>query len=628
MINGFVLLKLPTAEAAALALPDGEAADRLHLTLVGITGEEMTIEHLSNRLEQWAGDHPPLSGEITGFGVFNEGSDGKPVLYATFDSPALPEFRQALADWLVESGYELKQDYGFVSHITLKYLDGEPTKADIPELPPLKITFSQLIYSQKREDDDSEFDLYPFNLNSKEVSMPNDEKEDAAQVDGESETKAASEPDSPSSLAESGGESSETNGEALDGPALKAEIDPDQGEVTPPNYHEATDGANRCGACGFFDGGHCRNYEIPVEVGFVCDDWIKSDTPYGEGATKAAAKETPDAAEGEKPTPVEAEIKAGARNNTADAKRIQLLHDTAAELGATCKSDANKFTFTKGWSLNERQQQVIYAWEQKRQPGYPRDILDDAVIIARDGGLFSYPYTMNGNDLTFGEPTPVAVRYIPENKAFNIQDPDFAIKALREVEDGLIVGGPLVLWGSPREKDLSGDYFIKSTELWLDLYPKAPALFHHGLDQAVGLSVVGHRIKARLDDVGAWVETWLDKRSQYLKMIRPLLEAKALFYSPGSASHLVRRTDDGCLKAFPVIEDTLTPTPMQHRLLPLEQIKSAYRVLGLDDPFGQAQPAAEEPVAVTSTPVASVKAALLDEMLKLDGLGEKYEILV
>ena len=154
-----------------------------------------------------------------------------------------------------------------------------------------------------------------------------------------------------------------------------------------------------------------------------------------------------------------------------------------------------------------------------------------------------------------------------------------AIKALREEGGGVVVGGYLLLWGDPQHRDLGKDYFTKSTELWLDKYPTVPALFHHGLDQDVGLTVVGHRVKAAPDDTGVWVEDWLDKSSKFWSLVKPLLDAERLFYSPGSAPHLVRREPDGELKAFPVIEDTMTPIPMQHRLLllPIEQVKAAYK---------------------------------------------------
>jgi hypothetical protein len=38
--------------------------------------------------------------------------------------------------------------------------------------------------------------------------------------------------------------------------------------------------------------------------------------------------------------------------------------------------------------------------------------------------------------------------------------------------------------------------------------------------------------------------------------------------------------------SYPVVEDTFTPIPAQHRLLPIEQVKAAYKAAGLELPEG------------------------------------------
>lgn len=164
------------------------------------------------------------------------------------------------------------------------------------------------------------------------------------------------------------------------------------------------------------------------------------------------------------------------------------------------------------------------------------------------------------------------------------------IKALREEDGGVVVGGYLCLFGSPEQKDLGGDYFTPKTETWIDVYKSVPCLFHHGLDDTVGLAVVGRRVKAIKDEIGVFVEDWLDKSKKYWAFVKPLLEAEALYYSPGSAAHLVKREKDGELKAFPIVEDTMTPVPMQHRLVPIEQIKTLYKDAGLELPDNVEEP--------------------------------------
>jgi len=159
-----------------------------------------------------------------------------------------------------------------------------------------------------------------------------------------------------------------------------------------------------------------------------------------------------------------------------------------------------------------------------------------------------------------------------------------AIKMLAEDENGVTVGGPLLLWGSDKRKDLQDEYFTRETELWLERYKSVPALFHHGLDKKVGLSVIGHRVKAEINEDGVWVQDWIDKSNRYWAIVEPLLKAERLYYSPGSAPHLVKAEEDGKLLSFPVVEDTLTPIPAQFRLRPVGEIKAAYKAANLEPP--------------------------------------------
>ena len=159
-----------------------------------------------------------------------------------------------------------------------------------------------------------------------------------------------------------------------------------------------------------------------------------------------------------------------------------------------------------------------------------------------------------------------------------------AVKAIGEDDNTLTVGGYLLLWGGPEERDLQGEYFTKATELWMDQYTTVPTLFHHGLYDPVGLSVVGHRTKATADDVGVFVEDVIDKSNKYWTFIDALVKAGRLHYSPGSAPHLVKTAADGELLSFPVIEDTLTHSPAQYRLRPIEEIKASYKSAMIEMP--------------------------------------------
>jgi hypothetical protein len=165
-----------------------------------------------------------------------------------------------------------------------------------------------------------------------------------------------------------------------------------------------------------------------------------------------------------------------------------------------------------------------------------------------------------------------------------VEDDGLAVKILRSENGGVVVGGPMCWYADAEHKDLQGDYFTPETETMHDVYKSVPALFHHGLDDTLGLTVIGHRVKAEKRPEFLWVEDWLDTSNKYWEMVKPLLEAKVLYYSPGSAPHLVKREDDGRLLSYPVIEDTLTVTPAQHRSRPIEQIKAAYKAAGINLP--------------------------------------------
>lgn len=192
----------------------------------------------------------------------------------------------------------------------------------------------------------------------------------------------------------------------------------------------------------------------------------------------------------------------------------------------------------------------------------------------------------------------------PEGKADLEGMEELAVKALREEDGGLVVGGYLLLWGDPQRKDLAGDFFTPETYLGLDVYKSVPVWFHHGLDETVGLESMGRRIKAAPDDMGVWVEEWIDKSKKYWAAVEKLLKAGKLFFSPGSAPHLVKRADDGKLLSFPIIDDTLTPIPAQFRLKSVEEIQAAYKAAGLDLPEGLDEGEKEDETKLSDLDVA------------------------
>ncbi|MBE2182201.1 MAG: phage major capsid protein [Anaerolineae bacterium] len=143
------------------------------------------------------------------------------------------------------------------------------------------------------------------------------------------------------------------------------------------------------------------------------------------------------------------------------------------------------------------------------------------------------------------------------------------------------VGGYLVVWGDSQHPDLQGEYFTPETELALEWYERRPALYQHGLDDAVKASVIGMIDTLTPDDTGVWAEAQLDMRHKYARAVLQLVERGALGWSSGSLSHLVEVAGDGRIKRWPVVEGSLTPTPAEPRRTDIHTIKSAYHESGL-----------------------------------------------
>jgi len=138
-----VALWLSGETAAQLAIPGGEPAKELHVTLCycGDTTEmdDLTLFRAVAAVDRSVSYSAPLVGKIAGYGRFNasETSDGRDVFYAAVDIPALAELRQGIANELTWAGCPPRATHGFTPHCTLAYLDpgaANPVEA-VPSLP-------------------------------------------------------------------------------------------------------------------------------------------------------------------------------------------------------------------------------------------------------------------------------------------------------------------------------------------------------------------------------------------------------------------------------------------------------------------------------------------------------------
>lgn len=167
--------------------------------------------------------------------------------------------------------------------------------------------------------------------------------------------------------------------------------------------------------------------------------------------------------------------------------------------------------------------------------------------------------------------------------------------AIKAMGDGKI-GGYLVVWGSPNERDLQGEYFTPETDLGLEWYGERPVLYHHGLDGDLETEVIGVIKTLRPDKVGLWAEAQLDMHKHYVQTVLRLVDKGVLGWSSGSVPHLTIVTKDGEIKRWPIVEGSLTPAPAQPYKTTVGSIKSA---------LAQSNPPAteaEEPSTEAGTP--------------------------
>ena len=158
-----------------------------------------------------------------------------------------------------------------------------------------------------------------------------------------------------------------------------------------------------------------------------------------------------------------------------------------------------------------------------------------------------------------------------------------AIKTVKMIDEpGGRIGGYLITWGEPRERDVQGEYFTPETDVGLDWYERRPVLYHHGLDGALKAAVIGVIDCLAPDEVGLWAEAQLDLRKRYVRAVRRLVDQGVLSWSSGSLPHLVEVGEDGRVKRWPIVEGSLTPTPAEPRRTDVRTLKSAYKALGLD----------------------------------------------
>lgn len=138
----YIACWLQPAQAARLALVDGEPADALHVTLLCLNADlgvdpELLRRVAENVIAAEALRSSPLHGTVSGLGVF--AGDDADVLYGSVDAPGLTDLRQRLIARLAQEGVQIDRTHDFTPHVTLAYL--EPgTPIDVAGWEPVPIT--------------------------------------------------------------------------------------------------------------------------------------------------------------------------------------------------------------------------------------------------------------------------------------------------------------------------------------------------------------------------------------------------------------------------------------------------------------------------------------------------------
>lgn len=147
-----VLLYPASEEAAQIALPDGEPADSLHVTLAYCPGASPS--DLAPVVAEMAARCEMLTGNVTGVGNFDAsgaGGDGHPC-FAIPNVPGLAALRTDLVRALDDAGVPVATDYDFVPHITLGYSTMGPMMPPHAGRVGCDLTFDALTLSSKSGD--------------------------------------------------------------------------------------------------------------------------------------------------------------------------------------------------------------------------------------------------------------------------------------------------------------------------------------------------------------------------------------------------------------------------------------------------------------------------------------------
>lgn len=126
------------AEELASSVPDPVNPDNMHITLayLGDIDDGLDKSAIISSLGSFVNIQQTIVGRTNGFGRFHGKNNEEDAIYASFDAPELPSFRQSLVDHLANCNIQVSKEHGFTPHITLSYIgvDDETPDVHIPDL--------------------------------------------------------------------------------------------------------------------------------------------------------------------------------------------------------------------------------------------------------------------------------------------------------------------------------------------------------------------------------------------------------------------------------------------------------------------------------------------------------------
>ena len=152
-----VAFTLDPETADKLKVEDGEDPSEMHVTLVYL-GKEVKddqIEDLTTMLKGFAATFAPIDVTLAGPIRFaaSASSDDKDVCVASVESQTLHKFREDLLNKVESLGIEVKKNFSYNPHVTLKYI-GKDDHMPVQRIEPIQVTFKEItLYVQGKTTD-------------------------------------------------------------------------------------------------------------------------------------------------------------------------------------------------------------------------------------------------------------------------------------------------------------------------------------------------------------------------------------------------------------------------------------------------------------------------------------------